>query len=113
MKKILIATMTLIFLASCSQSKKELFAKTDRFVGSLQTYRSYGIRGIENKIYTSDFKYQITPIGRLINVKIMSEVDNETYESLKEDLAQHYKKDSRVNDVYICNAGTIIIDCRN
>jgi hypothetical protein len=53
------------------------------------------------------------PVGRLINVKIMEAVDNEVYKELEEDLKSHYKDDERVNDVYINNAGTIMIDCRN
>ena len=53
------------------------------------------------------------PIGRLINVKILKVVTDDVYKDLMEDLKSHYKKDTRVNNVYINNAGTIIIDCRN
>ena len=33
--------------------------------------------------------------------------------SLRDDLASHYREDTRVNDVYIAAAGTVMIDCRN
>jgi len=49
----------------------------------------------------------------LINVKILKVVEDEEYEDLKEDLKSHYKGDKRVNDVYICQGGTVMIDCRN
>jgi len=53
------------------------------------------------------------PVGRLINVKILKVVSDDIYKDLKEDLKSHYKDDTRVNDVYINNGGTIMIDCRN
>ena len=53
------------------------------------------------------------PVGRLINVKILEVVDDATYRGLRDDLARHYREDTRVNDVYISAAGTVMIDCRN
>jgi len=110
---ILIVTIFLIF--SCSPSKSELFKKTDAFVQSLQTtYESYGIFGSEKyAVTTSDGLYKISPIGRLINVKIQNVVSDAEYEELREDLEDHYEGDHRVNKVYICQAGTVMIDCRN
>lgn len=63
--------------------------------------------------YTSDGEYRIMPLGRLINVRIERSVSDKDYYRLLEDLQSHYKNDSRVNDVYRCKAGTIMIDCRN
>jgi len=105
----------IVFWVSCSSSKKELFVLTDSFVESLQTtYESYGILGgTEHIKTTTDGQYQVMPVGRLINVKILKIVNNDVYKDLEEDLASHYKNDRRVNDVYINNAGTIMIDCRN
>lgn len=115
MRKALIWVFGLILFVGCSQSKKELFKETDAFVESLTTtYESYGLMG--GKDYsktTSDGLYTITPIGRLINVKIEKVVDDKEYEELREDLEEHYKSDSRVNKVYINKGGTIMIDCRN
>lgn len=114
MKKIIyIAIFTL--LVSCSPSKKELFELTDSFVESLQTtYDSYGILdGTDHIKTTTDGQYQVVPIGRLINVKILKAVNDDVYRDLEEDLESHYKNDRRVNNVYINNAGTIMIDCRN
>ena len=115
MKKILICFIVLILIIGCSQSKKELYKETDAFVQSLDTtYESYGLfGGTDHSITTSDGLYTISPIGRLINVKIQKVVSDDEYEKLRKDLEQHYKNDTRVNDVYICQAGTIMIDCRN
>ena len=110
--------MLLIFLiitVGCSFSKNELFKETDSFVESLQTkYESYGILGgSEYAKTTSDGLYTITPVGRLINVKIQKIAESGEYEELKQDLKDHYEGNTKVNDVYICHAGTIMIDCRN
>ena len=105
----------LVFITGCSPSKKELFKQTDALVESLQTtYQSYGLLGgTDHSTTTKDGLYTITPIGRLINVKIQKEVGNDVYEELQKDLEKHYKNDARVNKVYVCGAGTIMIDCRN
>ena len=114
MKKI-IYFMLVAFLVSCSPINKELYDITDTFIESLQnSHESYGIFDSKKHIKTTESgQYQIMPVGRLINVKIMEAVDNEVYKELEEDLKSHYKDDERVNDVYINNAGTIMIDCRN
>ncbi len=114
MKKLLIYSITLFLIWGCSASKKELYKEIDVFVESLETtYQSYGIEGSKHSVTTTDGLYTITPIGRLINVKIQKYVSDDEYEKLRKDLEKHYRKDSRVNDVYISNAGTIMIDCRN
>ena len=115
MKKLLIYFSSLIFIIGCSTSKSELYEKTDFFVESLA--KDYNIYGVTSNLKytetTSDGLYQINPIGRLINVKILKAVDHEVYEELREDLEDRYQSDSRVNDVYINKGGTIMIDCRN
>ncbi len=115
MRKILVYFISLIFVIGCSPSKDELFKETDAFVQSLQTdYSSYGLLGgSEHSKTTTDGLYSITPIGRLINVKVLKAVSNEEYEDLRKDLEGHYKDDSRVNKVYISEGGTVMIDCRN
>jgi len=115
MKKTLIYFVILTFIIGCSPSKKELYKETDAFVQSLvTTYESYGILGgTEHSKTTSDGLYTITPVGRLINVKIQKVVTDDEYEKLRNDLEKHYKNDVRVNKVYICQAGTVMIDCRN
>ena len=52
-------------------------------------------------------------MGRLIIVKIEEYVPDEKYESLRKSLEKRYKRDSRVNKVYINQGGTVVIDCRN
>ncbi|WP_433813085.1 hypothetical protein [Flavobacterium johnsoniae] len=112
MKKIILLFIT-ITIFGCS-NKNELYKETDSFVQSLQTeYKSYGLFPDKYSKTTSDGLYTISPIGRLVNVKIQKIVSSEEYENLKKDLEDHYKGDTRVNNIYICKAGTIMIDCRN
>lgn len=113
--KILILAIYLFLIIGCSPSKSELFKETDSFVESLPTtYESYGILGgSEHAKTTVDGLYIITPVGRLINVKIQKVAENGEYEELKQDLKNHYEDNTKVNDVYICQSGTIMIDCRN
>ena len=114
MKKLLVIIM-ILGLTSCSFINSELFEITDSFVESLSsTYERYGIlNSTDNTKTTKDGEYTITPIGRLINVKINKPVSSEDYENLEKSLQSHYKGNSNVNNVYISNAGTIMIDCRN
>ena len=97
------------------KSDKSLFEKTDKLVNSLYTtYNSYGVLGGSDfEETTSDGYYRIMPIGRLINVKIQQAADSKEYEKLEKKLKKYYKNSSRVRDVYICQGGTIMIDCRN
>ncbi len=99
--------------ASCSRYS-DLYEQTDYFVEQLSsTYQSYGLQGLSEKRITKDGKYSATPMGRLIIVKIEEYVPDDKYEVLRKDLERHYKKDSRVNRVYINQGGTVVIDCRN
>ena len=102
-------------LVGCSSGNSELYGITDEFVESLYTtYESYGMfGGDEFTTLTEDGRYQVMPVGRLINVKIMEVVEDEVYEDLRDDLQSHYSSDDRVKDVYISQGGTIMIDCRN
>lgn len=102
-------------LSSSSYKHRELYGITDRYVDSLYTtYESYGLVS-RSKEYTSDGKYRVMPIGRLVNVRIESydADDDSDYKSLLKNLQKHYHGDSRVKDVYRCQAGTLMIDCRN
>lgn len=116
MKKLFETGIGILFLAlfaSCS-SRSNLYEQTDYFVDQLSTtYQSYGLQGLSEKKTTKDSKYSVTPMGRLIIVKIEDYVSDDKYESLRKDLERHYKKDSRVNRVYINQGGTVVIDCRN
>lgn len=115
MKKLLFLSIIFILIVGCtSSSQKELYKSTDYFVNSLSTeYESYGLMGQKYSKTTEDGLYTVFPMGRLINVKIEKYVENDKYEHLKKDLQRHYKNDTRVHNVYICQAGTIMIDCRN
>ena len=115
MKNLFFYLITIILISSCnSKQDKELFEITDYFVNSLNTtFETYGMDGLEYQKETSNGYYIVTPMGRLINVKIQKGVDDKVYEELRSDLEKHYKKDTRVNEVYINKGGTIMIDCRN
>ena len=92
---------------------RDLFGITDNVVESLYTeYESYGLAGGEAQ-YTDDQHFRVQPFGRLVNVKIDEVVPDSEYEKVRDALKAHYEGDRRVNDVYICNGGTIMIDCRN
>lgn len=117
MRKIAFLALSIIILCvSCDSIKYgELFTITDEFVNELQTtYSSYGlVGGLEHVKYTNNKEYQVLPIGRLINVRIEHYADEDEYEELRQALESHYSNDSRVNEVYQCKAGSIMIDCRN
>ena len=112
--RILACSCLMFLLASCS-NRSNLYEITDQFVESLSTtYESYGLLGgAEHTTLTEDGKYQVMPTGRLINVKIMEIASDEDYEELQKDLQKHYKNNSKVNEIYRCQAGTLMIDCRN
>nr|DAR50552.1 MAG TPA: protein of unknown function (DUF4971) [Caudoviricetes sp.] len=116
MKRLIVLFSALIVaLTSCSSEKQDLYEKADYFVNSLYTdYESYSILGgADHTEYTKNRYYKITPVGRLINVRIEKDTDSKEYEKLKTDLTRHFKNNPRVNKVYICKAGTVMIDCRN
>ena len=116
MKKYLVVFFLLFVLCSCNNIKYgELYSITDEFVENLQTtYQSYGmLGGVEYTKYTKDKEYKVFPMGRLINVRIERYADDSEYESLRKALESHYSGDSRVNQVYRNQSGTIMIDCRN
>jgi hypothetical protein len=106
--------LLMCFIIGCSLGNSELFKETDAFVESLHTtYESYGLfGGNQYAKTTSDGLYTIMPVGRLINVKIQKVVGDEEYEKLRLSLERHYKNDKRVNQVYISQSGTVMIDCR-
>lgn len=116
LKRVFICVVVSMTLCSCTNMKYgELFGTTDDFVEKLQsTYQSYGmLGGMEHTKYTKDKEYKVFPMGRLINVRIERYADDDEYESLRKALESHYSGDSRVNQVYRNQAGTIMIDCRN
>lgn len=104
-----------IFVGCNEIKNRDLFDKTDYFVKELSTnIESYGLLGgQEYTRCTKDGKFRIMPIGRLINVRIENYASHRDYEDIRSSLEKHYSNDRRVNDVYICEGGTVMIDCRN
>ena len=123
MKRIVLLLMAVLAMG-CSKSEEknnnttsnknnELYKITDYFVNSLyDEYSSCGIDGAKYIKNTSDGVYSVTPFYRLIIVKIEKESTYSKYEDLKSDLSQYYKGNWKVKDVYINQAGTLVIDCR-
>lgn len=96
-------------------SKYELISIIDKFIDTLEIIPGgYDILNKKKYIkYTKDSSYNVMPIGRLINIEINSYLTNDQYEILKNNLIEYYKCNININNIYICNYGTIIIDCRN
>ena len=116
---LLLVLMTTI-VTSCSRDDDEsdalapysaLFAKTDYFIDMLDTvYEHYDALG-KKAADSSDGRFTVTPMGRMIIVKKKSSTSM-TYSEIENALKAHYKNNSKVNDVYKNNGGTITIDCR-
>jgi hypothetical protein len=110
--KILFTFFLVILFASCS-GNSELYKITDSFVESISNNGSYGILDVtDDTKQTKDGTFQVMPVGKLIIVKYLNAENNNKYEDLKSDLKSHYLNDNRVNDVYINQGGTVVIDCR-
>lgn len=107
-----------LFIISCNpikeyNEKQDLYDKVEYFVNTLSDYSvSYGIEGYKYTKYSKNKYYKIMPVGRLINVRIEEPVSSDKYLTLKKDLKRHFKSNVLVKDVYICNGGTVMIDCR-
>jgi hypothetical protein len=105
-------------VASCGkedtvpQPFSALFAETDHFIGMLDTvYERYDAFG-KKATDTSDGRFTVTPIGRLIIVKKKALASDITYSQVQAELEIHYKNERKVNDVFLNNGGTVTIDCR-
>lgn len=94
------------------QSFSALYAKTDHFVDMLDTvYESYDALG-KKATNTSDGKFTVTPLGRLILVKKKASASDISYTQVQSALKNHYKNKSKVRDVFLNQGGTVTIDCR-
>jgi hypothetical protein len=90
-----------------------LFYRTDYFIDMLDiVYENYDAFGSKTK-GSSDGKFTVSPIGRMIVVKKKIAVGNISYAEIESALKSHYRNKSKVNDVYQNNAGTVTVDCRN
>ncbi|MBR6121322.1 MAG: hypothetical protein IKQ05_02885 [Prevotella sp.] len=117
----LIAVFIGLITVSCSNDDDEenalapyasLFSKTDYFIDMLDTvYEHYDALG-KRTSDSSDGKFTVTPIGRMIVVKKKAGASSMTYDEVENALNIHYKNHRKVNSVYKNNGGTITIDCR-
>jgi hypothetical protein len=111
---IIISVLVALVFTSC-ENKRELYKQVDYFVEQLDTYYSrYDAYGKHStSVVCGNTIYNVSPMGRLIVVKINKYVPSSEYEKLSKSLERRYKNDNRVNDVYINRAGTVVVDCRN
>ncbi len=117
MKKIIaIASLVLVTcLFTACDKKRELYKQVDYFVEQLDTTQErYDILGTHRATVVCDDRvYSVTPVGRLINIKIDGYVPDTEYEDLRTSLEKHYQGDIRVNEVYVTKLGTVVVDCRH
>ena len=87
---------------------KEIFEISDKMISECH----YGLFG--DSKFTKDGKYRVTRIGRLYVIRIenFDESTDENYNKILKAAKNHYKNSSLVNSVYICNGGTVVLDCR-
>lgn len=118
MKKILLGVLCIILFASCSKQEvipttyNKLFYVTDTFVDFLEesSYNSYDALGKKQK-ETSDGVFLVTPMGRMIAVKIKKTYEAD-YDTTLRHLKTRYASKKKVKDIYKNSGGTITIDCR-
>ena len=116
MKRISVIVCVLVALVfSSCENKMELYKQVDYFVEQLGSYYSrYDAFGNHSTdVLCGTTTYSVSPMGRLIFVKIDKYVPDTEYEKLRKSLERRYKNDNRVNKVYINRNGTVVVDCRN
>ena len=114
---VLIIAVLSTSIVSCSKSNDDddnkyseyvsLFTTTDKMINNLPYSGSGGTKSEK----TSDNNYIVTLIGRIITVK-KNTYSGPSYSAIQNALYDRYKKNSKVSDVFLNNAGTITIDCR-
>lgn len=110
MKRIII--IAALLLCGCVKGQQDLVHKVDSCISQLNgSVYSFGLT--QSGKDTIDGYYTVTPIGRLVVVRINEYVDSDEYEKLRKVLERRYKSDSRVRSVYINKKGTVVVDCRN
>jgi hypothetical protein len=111
--KVVLGVLSLMVLNSCGKPDSDLFEITEEFVISLYTTHEYykGLASETNITYTKDSLYKITPIDRVVSIKIGDTYGGKEYEDLRDKFKEVYKDDKRVKDIYLDSMGNLIIDC--
>ena len=112
MKKISLICMLTLMMSSCVKEQSDLVDAVNHYIESFNTIHSYGIVSRESKV-TTNGTYTVSPIGRLVIVKINEPVGTEEYEKLQKVLSRRFKSNRCVRNVYINQGGTVVVDCRN
>lgn len=111
---VIICLLVALVFSSC-ENRRGLYKQVDYFVEQLDTYYTrYDAFGRHSEtVVCGKTTYSVSPMGRLIIVKIDKYVPDSEYEKLRKSLERRYKNDDRVNEVYINRGGTVVVDCRN
>lgn len=118
--KVIIAIVAVLAIAGATlyavpehKDRQELYGVTDPLVKGLETtYESYGLIGVA-KFQQESEHYVAIPFGRMIGVNYTDKVKKINYDKLLKVLQRHYKGRKVVNNIFINEAGSITIDCRN
>jgi len=113
LKKVIIAiTVNILSCLMTTSCSKDPIAETKFAVDMLNSvYEHYDAFGKKAKD-SSDGKYTVTPMGRLIVVKKKASAGSVTCSEIASALTTHYKSNSKVNKCFENNNGTVTIDCR-
>lgn len=124
MKQILTILCSLLLSAtfvSCDKDDDEpnydqfssLFSTANTFVTKLDSNSSYSypINGSAKKT-TSDYKFEVKPVGRLIGITPKKSMTKSELTLVKEALEWKFGSKYVVKDIYLNSGGGITIDCR-
>ena len=114
--------LLLLALAGCDKDDdgpdysaySSLFSTVGTFVDKLggSSSYSYPINGSAKK-NTSDYKYEVKPVGRLIGVTPKSSMSKSELQAVKDALEWKFGSKSVVREVFLNSSGGVTIDCRN
>lgn len=104
---------TCVTFSSCSKDDDEV-SSIDSQLSSLYSKTDYYVKSSTGagSSKTSDGKYIVTKIGKLVVVKKNTSSNSITYSELASALKNRYRNTYNVNDVFVNNGGTVTIDCR-
>ncbi|MCQ2205107.1 MAG: hypothetical protein MJZ15_11795 [Bacteroidales bacterium] len=90
-----------------------LFSTVNTFVTKLDSNSSYSypINGSAKKT-TSDYKFEVKPVGRLIGITPKKSMTKSELTLVKEALEWKFGSKYVVKDIYLNSGGGITIDCR-
>lgn len=90
-----------------------IFSTVNTFVSKLDSNYSYSYHvNCSAKKTTSDYKFEVKPVGRLIGITSKKSMTNSELTLVEEALEWKFDSMYVVKDIYLNNSGGITIDCR-